>query len=322
MKTYSTNSRISLPLIAFLLSARLAMAGMEWKEVPDESLALENDGRVVLQFHYGKSAPKPYFHPLRSMDGHELTWLRPADHPWHLGLWFSWKYINGKNYWESDRVTGKSEGMTEVLASKVASKQGGPASVELRISYHLPDGPEVLGEKRVVAIHPPEADGSYRIDWTQVFTAAGEKVVLERTPPQQAGGPRWGGYAGLAFRSAATMTGRVAMDSNGFTQSKRIMGSGKSAEWMDLSGAVDEASGARAGVTIFDHPSNKRHPNPWYLYLDGKFGAIKSGPIYAEPITLEAGASFTLRYRVLIHSGMGKPDALRNEFQRYSKANP
>ena len=148
------------------------------------------------------------------------------------------------------------------------------------------------------------------------------KSVLDRTPPQQAGGPAWGGYAGLTFRSAATMTGRVAMDSNGFTQSERIMGSGKSAGWMDLSGTVDEASGARAGVTLFDHPSNPRHPTPWYLYLDGKFGAIKSAPIYAEPLTLDAGASFTLRYRVLIHPGMGKADALRSEFQRFRDAKP
>ena len=295
---------------------------MALKEVPGESLAMEKDGQITWQFHFGKSAPKPFFHPLRTVNGHELTWLRPDDHPWHLGLWFSWKYINGKNYWESDRTTGKSEGMTEVVGSKVTRNADSSALVDLQISYHLPDGPEVLSEKRSIAIFPPEDDGSYRLDWTQVFTAAGEKVVLDRTPPKQAGGPAWGGYAGLAFRSAATMTQRVAMDSQGFTQTGAIMGSGKPAAWMDLSGEVNASTSAKAGVTIFDHPSNSRHPTPWYLYLDGTFGAIKSGPIYAEPLTLEAGASFTLRYRVLVHSGLGTPEILHREFQRYRDAKP
>jgi hypothetical protein len=93
------------------------------------------------------------------------------------------------------------------------------------------------------------------------------------------------------------------MHSNGFTNTGRIMGSSKTANWMDLSGTVDEASMAKAGVTIFEHPASFRHPTPWYIYFDGKFGAIKSAPVYAEPITIKAGKSFTLRYRVLIHPG-------------------
>jgi hypothetical protein len=95
------------------------------------------------------------------------------------------------------------------------------------------------------------------------------------------------------------------------------MGSGKTANWMDLSGTVDETTKTTAGVTIFEHPASFRHPTPWYLYFDGKFGAIKSGPIYAEPITLEAGKSFQLAYRVFIHPGIGGATALNAEYQRY-----
>lgn len=304
---------------AALCAMPLASAQLELKEVPQQSLALEKDGKLVWQFNFGKEDPKPFFHPLRTVEGHDLTWLRPDDHPWHLGLWFSWKYINGKNYWESDRTTGKSEGVTEVTHSKVTKGPDSSAEVKLRISYHLPDAPEVLGEVRTIRISPPDASGAYRIDFKHNFTAASGKVVLDRTPPQSAGGPPWGGYAGLALRSAATMTDRVAMDSNGFTNNGPIMGSGKTANWMDLSGTVDETTKAKAGVTIFDHPSSFRHPSPWYLYFDGKFGAIKSAPIYAEPITLEPGKSFQLVYRVLIHPGIGEASALHTEYESFCR---
>jgi hypothetical protein len=319
--TMMKNKRVPFFAAAICMVPLVPAASAQWvlKEVPEQSLAMEKDGKLVWQFNFGNDDPKPFFHPLRTVDGHDLTWLRPDDHPWHLGLWFSWKSINGKNYWESDRTTGKSEGVTEVTEAKVTKNADVSADVKLRLSYHLPDGPEVLGEVRTVRISPPDADGAYRIDFQHVFTAASGKVVLDRTPPQSAGGPRWGGYAGLSLRSAATMTDRVALDSNGFTNTGPIMGSGKTANWMDLSGTVDEASKGKAGVTLIEHPASFRHPTPWYIYFDGKFGAIKSAPIYAEPITLEAGKSFTLRYRVLIHPGMGETATLATEYQEFAK---
>ena len=51
---------LSRPLFVFLLSATAATAGMEYKEIPGESLALENNGQVLWQFHYGKSAPNRF----------------------------------------------------------------------------------------------------------------------------------------------------------------------------------------------------------------------------------------------------------------------
>jgi len=76
---------------------RANLAGLSWRQT-DSSLALFNGGAVVWQLSYAKSEGQPYFHPLRLPDGMETAALRPADHPWHRGLWWSWKYINGVNY--------------------------------------------------------------------------------------------------------------------------------------------------------------------------------------------------------------------------------
>src|SRR5829696_551046 len=44
-------------------------------------------------------SPKPYFHPLRTLGGEEVTLFRPHDHPWHTGLAMTSAYLSGENFW-------------------------------------------------------------------------------------------------------------------------------------------------------------------------------------------------------------------------------
>ncbi len=107
-------------------------------------LALLNFSRVVWALHYGPEVAKPYFDPLGLLDGVSLVWNSPPDHPWHHGLWFAWKGINGVNYWEEDGTTHRSEGLTEVVSSKVTAGEDFSARVELSMAYHKPGEPVVL----------------------------------------------------------------------------------------------------------------------------------------------------------------------------------
>ena len=50
-------------------------------------------------YHWGASR-RPFVHPLRTPAGHVLTRDAPDDHPWHHGLWFAIKYVDGDNFWE------------------------------------------------------------------------------------------------------------------------------------------------------------------------------------------------------------------------------
>ena len=174
-----------------------------WQQT-EKSLALLNSGAVVWQLNFADREGKPYFHPLRLPDGTETTALRPADHPWHLGLWWSWKFINGVNYWECDPKTGKSEGTTEVTRKQITTHPDNSARVEFGLSYHPPQQAPLMTEKRVLLIAAPDAQGNYWIDWQSTFTAGDKEVKLDRTPPSgHAGGAGWGGYAGLSLRFAA-----------------------------------------------------------------------------------------------------------------------
>src|SRR5690606_6733080 len=136
--------------------------------------------------------------------GPNLAWARPADHPWHYGLWFSWKLVNGVNYWEEDRTTGHGEGRTTVTKLELERRRDHSARIDMEVSYHLAtDPPErfVLKERRTLEISAPNEKGAYLIDWQAVHESGSEPVRLDRTPlPHEPRGSVSGGYAGLSFR--------------------------------------------------------------------------------------------------------------------------
>src|SRR5688572_27335838 len=96
---------------AFGLSLLSAAPAGDWQR-DATSLAWRVGNDVVWKFSFDPKNGKPFFDPLGPVGGPRLTNFKPEDHPWHYGLWFSWKYINGANYWEENRTTGKAEGLT------------------------------------------------------------------------------------------------------------------------------------------------------------------------------------------------------------------
>jgi hypothetical protein len=288
----------------------------EWRQT-ESSLALLNRGRVVWQLNFDKKESKPYFHPVCLTDGTELTWHRPPDHPWHYGLWFCWKYINGLNYWEEDRRTGLSEGRTAIRHVDVKPHSDYSADIALELSYHPPGAPAVLMEDRRIMVSTPDDHGAYRINWAGRFTAGDADVLLDRTPiPGEKDGQSWGGYAGLSVRLAKSITDWQTVDSEG---RKDLAIHGQKARWIDFSGRF--AEGRAAGIAIFDHPDNLRHPSPGFVIMDPKppFGYFSPALLFNEPYTLPAGKSLTLRYCVLIHPGRLDEDVLEREWKSFSK---
>jgi len=297
-------------------SATKSKPAYDWRQT-DGSLALLNHGRLVWQFNFDKKEGKPYFHPVCLADGTELTWHRPPDHPWHYGLWFCWKYINGLNYWEEDRQTGLSEGRTEIRHANVKLHDDYSADIVLILSYHPPDAPAILVEERGINISAPDSDGLYRIDWTGRFTADAADVLLDRTPiPGEKDGQSWGGYAGLSVRLAKDISDWQVFDSEG---RKDLAAHGQNARWMDFSGRF--AQGQTAGIALFDHPKNLRHPAPAFAIMDPKvpFGYFSPALLFNKPYTLPAGESLTLRYRILIHPGRLDTNALEREWQSFGR---
>ena len=270
---------------------------------------------MVYTCHFAAEEGYPYVHPLSLPGGPVLSGFAPHDHPWHRGLWLAWKFLNGVNYWEFPSKQAKQpDGKTAVVGPALIRTSETTASVKLKLEYSK--GQVVLAEERTLLASQPRADSSYTIDWTSTFTAKAPRVVFERTPPQEAS---WGGYCGLGFRASATMRGFLAIDSEG--RSGRAQAHGKQAQWMDYSGVFGDKNeeAVPAGITIFDHPSNPRHPTHWYLSDTAGLPYFGTALLFAEPLTLKAGESFTLKYRILVHPGLGDKAALEKEYADYAK---
>lgn len=294
--------RLMASVFALLPLVAPAAPGLNWEQTP-VSLALRNGTNTVWRLVFDPAQPKSYFHPLATLDGEVLTAFRPADHVWHRGLWWSWKFINGLNYWEEDKTTGRSQGVNELISAAVTTNADFSANAELAFSYHPPDKPAVLTEIRRLRVSVPDTNGCYRIDWDAVFTAGAEPVKLDRTPPPSQGGPAWGGYAGLSMRFPPGFKGGNFITSGGEAAASTT---GVPAQWIDF-------SGASGGVAIFDSPSNPRHPQPCYLSRDLPF--FQPALLFHEPMELAPGRNLSVRYRVMIHPVPIGKDTLQQEWQ-------
>lgn len=270
----------------------------------DESVALLNEDKVVWQYNHKKAEGKPYFHPLGTVNGEVLTWLRPGDHVWHRAMWHSWKFINGLNYWEENRKTLKSQGTTEIVDASVQTSTDHTATIELNLSYHPPGKPEVLSEKRKITVSAPDANGAYRVDWEGTYTATADNVTLERTPiPGEPRGRGFGGYAGFSIRMAKETRGWSFVNSEG-QKGKAVHG--KNARWLQAYGNTPE--GNQAALVILDHSSNTRHPSPWYLAENMPY--FSPAVLFKEGMKLKKGESFVLKYRVLVSNGQMDKESL------------
>ena len=289
----------------------------------DSTIALVLKSKIIWQYNFAENG-KPYFHPLNSIDGNTLTWLSPPDHPWHMGLWFSWKFINGLNYWEEDPATGISEGLTKVIESKITFREDFSVKINMKISYHPPEKPSVLSENRELIIFPPDDNGDYYIDWKSKFTAGEKEVILERTPIEgEEGGRSWGGYATLSLRMNSPVLKDLRLLNNEGKENLDIHTT--PTKWVDISGVIKGDTSKSAGITIFDYPSNPRFPAPGYV-INNKlsdselfFVYTNSGLLYKKGITLKPYESLNLKYRVFIHSGIGKLVDLNKKFDLFIK---
>jgi len=275
-----------------------------WKNDPT-SLALikSNPGSqdfVLWQLNMDPKL-KPFFHPVCSPDGTLLTAEAPADHPWHLGLWFCWKYINKLNYWEFTGDTKKaiSEGRTDVKDTKIKLKKNGQATIDMQIQYHPWEKPgePVMKEFRTIFVSAPAKDGSYFIEYDMRFSAIVD-VVLDRTPVQKnADGVTWGGYAGLSMRFDQKLA-----NPRYFSETRDSVINGEGNPYVAAN--LTTPGGKIVQTVIFDHPENPRYPSGWYTINRpaNRFWFFSPALLYQSALELKAGEQMRLRYKILIPS--------------------
>jgi hypothetical protein len=307
----------SAAIFNIAINAAEPNANVQWKTMPtNDVITLEKDGKTVWQFNAAGSS-KPYFHPLCIDGSKPLTMPKPADHPWHLAHWFSWKYINGVNYWEENKK-GESDGHTKVRQfGTECNHEHGTTKITLLLAYQPRSNAvwqPVLSEKRTIEISAPEADGSYSLDWTQEFTAE-QDATLDRTPiPGEPNGVAWGGYAGLSIRFTNEFKD-VQTSFGGEAEIKKRNGNTTDVHHCpaaEMNGVLD---GNEYGIAIIASPKNHGFGD-WYVIQGKDFLYYSPATLLAGAYSLKKGEQFTLRHRVCVHKGRWDAERLTKEAEK------
>jgi hypothetical protein len=302
-------------LAAVLLAASPVRA--DWQRT-DTTVAWTAKGKVVWQFSFDPAKGKAFFHPVTVGGGPSLTNFKPVDHPWHYALWFSWKYINGVNYWEEDRQTGRANGKTSWASPQIATRADGSATIRLNVSYTHPTGRADLTEVRTLAVSAPDESGKYTIDWSADFTAGPEGAELARTPmPGEPGGQVNGGYAGLSVRLAAAPLA-IAMVTTESAVKEFVKGRARPnspAVGCNLS----DAGRSVGAIALLSAPENIAPNSPWYLIDSNEMRFACAAVLAPQVRKLPPQGAWKMRYRIVVGPEAWTPASLREALASWGR---
>lgn len=282
----------------------------EWRREPN-SIAWCRGGAEAWRFVFDPAEGKPHFAVL-APGGVNLVAAHPENHVWHYGLWFSWKLINGVNYWEELGTPPRAEGETRWTAPEIATQPEGAATIRLRVSHGRDDGRVEFSETRELRLSAPAPDGSFAIDWSAHFVAGDSTVVLDRTPmPGEPGGQVNGGYGGLGLRLAITAERPALVTPGGVVTRFENERARPHAAALGCNLAVAGQPLGSVAIINLVPASGAAEAIPWYVANTPAMRFVCAAILAPRPLTLEPGATLDLRYRILVRPIAWTPEALR-----------
>jgi len=234
-------------------------------------------------------SPKPCFAPIYTPSGTLITEYRPADHPWHTGLYFGWVHVNQANLWGGPWYLPEKGQYEPVEHShgiqrhdefiRLEADADGIA-VEEGLTWLDPDDQPMVSEVRSYAFNPLADRTGYR--W---LVATRIQPVVEQVTM---GASRAARYSGLELRMGPPFADALHRCSEGREGHESIMG--QRARWVGAAGA---AGGA---VIMMDHPSNPRHPVTWFT----RKNLLGAGLLMEGDLELKQDETLELRYAFFI----------------------
>ncbi|HEY3899262.1 MAG TPA: PmoA family protein [Chthoniobacter sp.] len=321
--------RWSLPAFCTLALAPLSFGAVELKQEADK-VTVTIDGKLFTEYHFA-GARRPYFYPIIGPTGGTMTRHWPLqddiptedhDHPHHKGLWYGHRVVNGIDFWGDTGKAGTKMGK-QIQDGAMEIKSGDDVGVvHTHDKWVFDDTGEVIcTDERTLKFHKGK-DGPM-IDF-DITIKAGEKPVVFNDDKDGI----------MAIRVPETMRvdkprakgEKTAQPGDGHivTSEGKKDGAawGTRADWCDYYGPVE---GKIAGVAMFDHPSNPRHPTWWHVRTYGLFAANPYGQAQFEKLPDKAagdykiapGESISYRYRFYFHAGDTEQAKVAEHYHEY-----
>jgi hypothetical protein len=252
--------------------------------------------------------------------GRNLVDSAPHDHPWHRGLYFCQKLVDGVNCWAPSEHPDPESRATATPVDRSVSAASDAVSVASTARWETGGGDPLLDDERTVTVYEPEG-GSYLLDWRQRVVARGGVRRLSSETLH-------GHYSGLSLRFARSMAGggvRLPDHEDPDDGSPPREASGPAGAYCDYTGLLDgpvdvggvgeAAREARsAGVALFDHPGNGGVR--WFTMND-PFGFVSANPTWGTVLALEEDEAASWRWGVWVHAGRPDREELAAARERY-----
>ena len=269
------------------------------KHAEGEKIAFVAGDRLLFEYRYTSARPKTYVHPFCAPDGSVLTLDGPADHIHHRGIMLGWTDVNGYEFFGEDNPGLPKGRIVHQRFERISNKRN-PSVTAIN---HWIGGSEVFVTERRTIRAPEQQGGMVWLQWESELQPAKPGIVLRTNKAV---------YNGLGIRFVRSMDGGRVLNSRGVETVADA--NGQPAEWAAYSGAL--LSGATAGGAIFDHPSNPRHPTPFFVM--NRFGYISAAPTFHEPLPLDTRKPLKLRFAVVSFLGEAQPDSLDRWFRTWA----
>jgi hypothetical protein len=249
-------------------------------------------------------APKPYFHPLRTLGGDLVSLYRPHDHVWHKGISFSLCNVGDENFWGGPTYV-RDRGYLQ-LDNDGTQKHVGFSRLEVTaeqldvvqdLEWLTQGGRLMFTEVRRFSVRAHPDRGAWQLAYSsQMRNTSGETVTFGSPTTR---GREAAGYSGLFWRGPRSFSGGVVVTPHG-TGGDEMMGT--VGPWLGFVGRHD---GAGVGSTLVfrDHESNYNFPTKWFVRA-GMYAVVCPAPFYDTEHEVASGDTLSLRYDTLIADGV------------------
>lgn len=274
-----------------------------------DAIELRHAGQLLLRYVYepampAMESPKPYFHPLRTLAGNEVTIYRPHDHVWHKGLQMTCAHLSGQNFWGGPTYVNGQGYVQLDNNGRIRHERWGElrceddrADLHEELKWISSTGETWIREKRRISVSEINPAGGY---WTLDFEFRLDNVrgapLVFGSPTTQ--GRPLAGYGGLFWRGPRAFLGGHVLASGGL-EGPDIMG--RRAPWLAYIGLHD-GSAEYSTLLFIDQPGNVSYPNKWFVRND-PFAAVSFAFSFDEEYTLAPDDELTLNYRLVIADG-------------------
>lgn len=245
------------------------------------------------------SAPRPYFHPVRSVAGIVLTEVAPVDHIHHLGLSVAFSDLNGTNFWGGSTYT-QDRGPV-VLPNHGSQAVDGWTEEESHaagtVRWTSQHGTLLAEERRTAQTFMHPAPGSWCLTLRSVMVPAGGVPALE-VSSSAVKGRSGAGYGGIFWRFPSDCSGTRVFSAAGAGADRAH---GSRSPWL----AISTVTGGAPVTVVLAQDAPAR---PWFIRSEGYLG-VGPAVAWSEKAVASAAHPLAQSLHAVIHDGaVASPD--------------